>query len=48
MNSDRQRQMAVALTYQAGSSAPRVIGQGRGLLAEMIIERARGGRYLRA
>lgn len=40
-NKDPQRQMAVALAYQAGQAAPKVVAKGRGLLAEMIIERAR-------
>ena len=31
---------AVALTYQPGTGAPRVVAQGRGLLAEEIIRRA--------
>ena len=34
------RQLAVALAYQAGQSAPKVIAKGRGLLAQAIIERA--------
>ena len=33
--------MAVALAYQSGQAAPKVVAKGRGLLAEMIIERAR-------
>ncbi|HVC48676.1 MAG TPA: EscU/YscU/HrcU family type III secretion system export apparatus switch protein [Burkholderiales bacterium] len=32
---------AVALAYQEEDLAPRVVAKGRGLLAEMIIERAR-------
>lgn len=32
---------AVALTYQAGRQAPRVVAKGRGILAEAIIARAR-------
>jgi len=32
---------AVALAYQSGDSAPRVVAQGRGLVAEEIIARAR-------
>jgi flagellar biosynthesis protein len=32
---------AVALTYGAGDSAPRVVAKGRGLIAQAIIERAR-------
>jgi flagellar biosynthesis protein len=35
------RAQAVALTYEAGDGAPRVVAKGRGLLAEEIIERAR-------
>lgn len=41
MNRDKQRQVAVALAYQSGAAAPKVVAKGRGLLAEMIIERAR-------
>jgi flagellar biosynthesis protein len=33
-------QSAVALTYQAGSSAPTVVAKGKGLVAQAIIERA--------
>lgn len=36
------RDEAVALTYGAGESAPRVVAKGRGLVAREIIERARG------
>lgn len=36
-----ERQLAVALAYQSGQTAPRVVAKGRGLLAEAIIERAR-------
>jgi flagellar biosynthesis protein len=35
-------QIAVALAYSAGKSAPQVVAKGRGFLAEAIIERARG------
>jgi len=35
------RQLAVALAYQAGSTAPRVTAKGRGLVAEAIIQKAR-------
>lgn len=35
------RRTAVALAYNAGESAPKVVAKGRGLLAEAIIERAR-------
>ncbi len=39
--SQDKRQQAVALAYQSGQAAPRVVAKGRGLLAEAIIERAR-------
>jgi flagellar biosynthesis protein len=32
---------AVALAYQTGSSAPKVVAKGRGLIAETIIARAK-------
>ena len=34
-------QNAVALAYQTGDLAPKVVARGRGLIAEQIIERAR-------
>lgn len=34
-------QNAVALAYQAGSSAPKIVAKGRGLIAAEIIARAR-------
>ncbi len=34
-------QLAVALAYQTGDSAPQVVAKGRGLIAEEIIARAR-------
>ena len=40
MKPDEARRAAVALTYEAGSSAPRVVAKGRGLIAQEIIERA--------
>lgn len=36
-----KRQMAVALAYSGHDPAPRVVAQGRGLIAQAIIERAR-------
>lgn len=36
-----RRQSAVALAYQQGNAAPRVVAKGQGQLAERIIERAR-------
>ena len=41
MADSKPRQVAVALAYQAGSSAPRVTAKGRGLVAEAIIQKAR-------
>lgn len=35
------RAQAVALTYEPGEGAPRVVAKGKGLLAEEIIERAK-------
>lgn len=35
------RQAAVALAYQTGQAAPRVVAKGRGLIAEAIIARAK-------
>ena len=35
------RRSAVALAYNAGQAAPKVVAKGRGLLADAIIERAR-------
>lgn len=34
-------QSAVALAYQTGDFAPRVVAKGRGLIAEQIIDRAK-------
>jgi flagellar biosynthesis protein len=41
MAAHNPRQLAVALAYQTGESAPRVAAKGRGLLAQAIIEKAR-------
>ncbi len=38
---DPRRRNAVALAYQSGTSAPRVVAKGRGVLAETIIARAK-------
>jgi flagellar biosynthesis protein len=38
---ERRHQSAVALAYQGGDPAPKVVAKGKGLLAEQIIERAR-------
>ena len=32
---------AIALAYQTGDTAPRVVAKGRGLVADQIIERAK-------
>jgi flagellar biosynthesis protein len=40
MKPEDARKSAVALTYAAGSSAPRVVAKGRGLIAQAIVERA--------
>ena len=37
----RRQQSAVALAYQAGAAAPKVVAKGQGLVAARIIERAR-------
>jgi flagellar biosynthesis protein len=41
MSADTYTQQAVALGYQAGAPAPKILSQGRGALAEAIITRAR-------
>ena len=41
MNTPNKRQMAVALAYRSHDPAPKVVAQGRGLIAQAIIERAR-------
>jgi flagellar biosynthesis protein len=37
-----ERPSAVALSYRAGQHAPKVVAKGYGLMAERIVERARG------
>lgn len=41
MTKPNKRQMAVALAYRSHDSAPKVVAQGRGLIAQAIIERAK-------
>jgi flagellar biosynthesis protein len=41
MDDAARRQSAVALAYQAGDPAPRVVAKGSGLVAEQIMARAR-------
>jgi flagellar biosynthesis protein len=36
-----KRRTAIALAYQTGDTAPRVVAKGRGLIAQAIIERAK-------
>jgi flagellar biosynthesis protein len=36
-----KRQMAVALAYRSHDPSPRVVAQGRGMIAQAIIERAK-------
>jgi flagellar biosynthesis protein len=40
MKPEDARKSAVALAYETGAVAPRVVAKGRGLLAQTIIERA--------
>lgn len=35
------KQVAVALAYQKGESAPKIVAKGKGLIAEEIISRAK-------
>jgi flagellar biosynthesis protein len=41
MNKPDPRQQAVALAYQSGDLAPKVLAKGRGLIADQIIARAK-------
>lgn len=41
MASPDKRQMAVALAYQTGDAAPKVVARGRGIIAQAIIDRAK-------
>lgn len=41
MTNPEKRKTAIALAYQAGNAAPRVVAKGRGLIAQAIIERAK-------
>jgi flagellar biosynthesis protein len=41
MTTPDKRKSAIALAYQSGDSAPKVVAKGRGLIAQAIIERAR-------
>jgi flagellar biosynthesis protein len=41
MNRPKPPPSAVALAYQSGDAAPKVVAKGRGLIAEQIIARAK-------
>ena len=41
MTTPDKRKAAIALAYQSGDMAPRVVAKGRGLIAQAIIERAK-------
>jgi flagellar biosynthesis protein len=41
MNPSESMQNAVAIAYQTGDLAPKVVAKGRGLIAEQLIARAR-------
>jgi flagellar biosynthesis protein len=41
MNPPNKHQLAVALAYHGHEPAPRVVAQGRGLIAQAIIKRAK-------
>jgi len=41
MTNPDKRKAAIALAYQTGDTAPRVVAKGRGLIAQAIIERAK-------
>ena len=41
MTTPNNRQMAVALAYRGHDPAPKVVAQGRGLIAQAIIDRAK-------
>jgi flagellar biosynthesis protein len=41
MTTPNKRQMAVALAYRSHDAAPKVVAQGRGIIAQAIIDRAK-------
>ncbi len=41
MTTPEKRKSAIALAYQNGDSAPKVVAKGRGMIAQAIIERAK-------
>ena len=41
MTTPDKRKSAIALAYQTGDTAPKVVAKGRGIIAQAIIERAK-------
>jgi flagellar biosynthesis protein len=41
MTTPEKRKSAIAMAYQSGDTAPKVVAKGRGLIAQAIIERAK-------
>ena len=41
MEEEKKRKQAIALSYEAGDEAPKIVASGTGLLAEKIIEKAK-------
>lgn len=41
MTTPDKRKSAIALAYQTGDAAPKVVAKGRGIIAQAIIERAK-------
>ena len=41
MEKDDKRKQAVALSYEVGDEAPRIVAAGKGAVAERIIEKAK-------
>ena len=41
MEEEQKRKQAIALSYEAGDEAPKIVASGTGLLAEKIIEKAK-------
>ena len=41
MTTPEKRKSAIAMAYQSGDTAPKVVAKGRGIIAQAIIERAK-------
>ena len=41
MEEEQKRKQAIALSYEAGDEAPKIVASGTGLLAEKITEKAK-------